>query len=75
MTATTLTFDLGDQKPGVGNPPGSIATGGTIGARCLTLIIDWAKVTPDKGTQLEMVQTLERMAQVVREQFGSLPRS
>ncbi len=74
MTATTITADVGDLKPGVGLPAFSVSAGGTPGARGVTVILDWAKIGATGGL-LDVVNTLERITQVVREQGVALPKS
>lgn len=72
MATTTITADVGDQKPGVGLPAMSVAGGGSAGSRGVTLIIDWSKVTATGGLR-DLVGTIERMAEHVREMGVNLP--
>ena len=64
MATTTISADVGDQKSTI-----TASAGGTAGTRGVQVIIDWSKVT----NQLELVNTLTRVRDVVRETFKSLP--
>ena len=64
MATTTINADVGDQKHTI-----TASAGGAAGTRAVQVVIDWSKVT----NQLELVNTLTRVRDIVRETFKSLP--